>query len=206
MKRLLCLLIACLLILPACAADPEPELGEMLGTLENDVYTSAFGFAIDLEGMRINTAQELAVMNQLEDGVFTEEALMKKTKDGIAVGILSASPSESDSILTLSLALCSELPDTIQSAEDYAEYGASTIPGKLERAGYTDVQVRRISVTLDDGEHPAILCSAKLTDDIPYHLLQVCFREGDWMGGLSLSSLSSEEALRQLLTHVTSTN
>lgn len=178
----------------------------MLGTLENDVYTSAFGFAIDLEGMRISTPQELASINQLEDGSFTEDGLMKKLKGGLAVGILSASPSESDSILTLSLALCSELPDTIQSAEDYAEYGASTIPGKLERAGYTAVQVRQISVTLDDGEHPAILCSAELTEDIPYHLLQVCFRQGDWMGGLSLSSLSSEEALRELLTHVTSTN
>ena len=204
MKRLLCLLLVCLMIFSGCAADPEPAVAEMLGTLENDVYTSAFGFAIDLEGMRINTAQELAVMNQLEDGVFTEEALMKKTKDGIAVGILSAAPMESDSTLILSLALCSELPQTIQSAEDYAEYCLSTIPGKMERAGYTDVQVRRISVTLDDGEHPAILCSAKLTDDIPYHLLQVCFREGDWMGGLSLSSLSSEEALRQLLTRVSS--
>ena len=76
----------------------------------------------------------------------------------------------------------------------------------LASAGYTDVRLQLVDVQLDDGEHPALLCSAMITEGVPYHLLQICFQRGDWMGGLSLSSLESEEALRQLLTRITPNN
>jgi hypothetical protein len=82
----------------------------------------------------------------------------------------------------------------------------SVMPDKLRTAGYTDVQMQQISVKLDDGEHPAVLCSAKITEGVPYHLIQICFREGDWMGSLSLSSVESEEALGALLARISITN
>lgn len=193
----------CLFILSGCSAAPKQALSDLLGTLEGSTYTSALGFVIDAAGLHAFSESDLAAVNQVDE--FTPEALAAQTDSGNAVTVFAAASGAQASI-SLSLFPAAGLPEDVQTAEEYAAYGLSLISGKLESAGYADVRVQQISVRLDDGEHPAVLCSAKISGGVPYHLLQICFREGDWMGGLSLSSVESEEALRQLLTRVTSTN
>ena len=203
MKRLSALFLAFLLLLTGCSSGAEPSLSEMLGTQSESSYSSPFGFVIDTADLYIFSDEDLASVNGIDS--FTPEAMMTQIDLGNAVTVFAAAPG-GDSSVTLSLFPASGLSEDIRTAADYAEYGLSVMPGKMEDAGYTDIEAKLLSVILDDGEHPAVLCTAKLTEEVSYYLLQVCFREGDWMGGLSLSSLQSEEALRELLTQVTSTN
>ena len=203
MKRLLSLFLVCLILLSGCAAGPEPALEDMLGTTEGSTYTAPFGFTIDGTDLYIFPREDLAAVNGLAE--FTAEALMTQIDLGNAVTTFAAAPGGESSV-TLSLFPAAGLPENVETAADYADYGLTVMPEKLTAAGYTNVQLQRVEVQLDDGAHPAVLCSADLTGGYSYHLLQICFRKGDWMGGLSLSSLESEEALRELLTRITSTN
>lgn len=202
MKRITALLLSLLLLLSGCAGGPEPSLSEMLGTQSDNSYSSPFGFVIDTTDLFVFSPEDLASVNQTE--AFTAEALAPQIELGNAVSVFAAA-SGGEASVSLSLFPADSLSGDIQTAEDYAAYGLSAMPQKLEDAGYTDITVTQVRVNLDGGEHPAILCSATLSGEVPYHLLQVCFREGDWMGGLSLSSLESEESLRQLLTRITPT-
>ena len=199
MKRIIALFLACLLILSGCASGPKPGLSEMLGTQSDSIYRSAFGFSFDTVEMQVFSEEDLAVVNGADE--FTPEALMALTDSGNAVTVFAAAPTSGASA-SLSLFPAAGLPGDIETAADYAAYGLSVMPGKLETAGYTDVRMQQISVNLDDGEHPAVLCSAMITEGVPYHLLQICFQEGDWMGSLSLSSVESEEALGALLARI----
>ena len=199
MKRIIALFLVCLLILSGCASGPKPALSEMLGTHAGSIYHSAFGFSFDTVEMQVFSEENLAAFNGADE--FTPEALMALTDSGNAVTVFAAAPTSGASA-SLSLFPAAGLPGDIETAADYAAYGMSVMPDKLSTAGYTDVQIQQISVKLDDGEHPAILCSAMITEGVPYHLLQICFQEGDWMGTLSLSSLESEEALGALLTRI----
>ena len=203
MKRPISLLLALLLLLTGCAAGPEPSLSDMLGTHDESGYTSAFGFVIDTAGLHVYSQEDLAALNQVSE--FTSEALAPQIENGNAVSIFAAA-SDTASSVTLSIFPSEGLPGGIETAAEYAEYGLSVMGDKLASAGYTDVQLQLVDVQLDDGAHPAVLCSAQITVGVPYHLLQICFQKGDWMGGLSLSSLESEEALRQLLTRITPNN
>ena len=203
MKRIIALFLVCLLILSGCASGPKPALSEMLGTHSGSIYRSAFGFSFDTAEMQVFSEEDLAAVNGADE--FTPEALMALTDNGNAVTVFAAAPTSGASA-SLSLFPAAGLPGDIETAADYAAYGLSVMPGKLESAGYTDVQMQQISVKLDDGEHPAILCSAMITEGVPYHLLQICFREGDWMGNLSLSSVESEDALGALLARISITN
>ena len=203
MKRIIALSLACLLLLTGCAADPGPALADMLGTQSEDAYASPLGFVIDTAELYVFSAEELAALNQVDS--FSPEALTTQTDIGNAVTVFAAAPDGQASV-SVSLFPADALPGDIRTAADYAAYGLSVMPEKLESAGYTDVQLQQVEVQLDDGAHPAILCSASISEGVPYHLLQICFQEGNWMGGLSLSSLETEEALRELLTRVTSTD
>ena len=203
MRRLLSLLLVLLLLLSGCAAGPDPALSDMLGTREEDTYAAPFGFTIDTRDLMLYTEEELAMLNQVSE--FTPEALSVQIDQDYAVSVFAAA-TDSASSISLSLFPTDSLPDDVRTAAAYAEYGLSVMPEKLASAGYTDVRLQLVDVQLDDGEHPALLCSAMITEGVPYHLLQICFQRGDWMGGLSLSSLESEEALRQLLTRITPNN
>lgn len=203
MKRIIALFLVCLLILSGCASGPKPALSEMLGTQSGTIYRSAFGFSFDAVEMQVFSGEDLAAVNGADE--FTPETLEALTDSGNAVTVFAAAPSSGASA-SLSLFPAAGLPGDIETAADYAAYGLSVMPGKLESAGYTDVRMEQISVKLDDGEHPAILCSAMITEGVPYHLIQICFREGDWMGNLSLSSVESEEALGALLARISITN
>lgn len=201
MKRITALILAALLLLSGCSAAPELTLSEMLGTREEDTYTSPFGFAVDTAQLQLLSEEDLAAVNQVEE--FTPEALMAKTDACNAVSVFAAATGAQDSIL-LSLFPAAGLPEDVQTPEDYAAYGLTLICGKLESAGYTDVQAEQVTVDLDGTERPAVLCTAQIAEGVPYYLLQICFREGGWMAALSLASVESEEALSQLLTRVTS--
>ena len=203
MKRLLCLFLALLLLLPGCAAGRELTLSDALGTSEENAYTSPFGFVIDTEGLLVFSEDDLASLNQLDS--FTPEALQTRMDTGNAVSIFAAASDEGASV-NLSLYPAANLPESVQTPEEYAQYGLSVMPDKLTAAGYADFQVEQVSVNLDGAEHPAILCSAKITEDVPYYLLQICFRKDGWMASLSLSSMESEEDMRQLLTRITCPN
>ena len=203
MKRLLSLFLVCLLLLTGCAAGPEPVLSDMLGTRAENTYTSPFGFAIDTANMYVFAPEDLASINDLED--FTAEALMTRIDEGNAVTVFAAAPGE-DASLSLSLFPAAELPKGIETAADYAEYGMSMMSEKFKTAGYTDCRSQLVDIKLEDGTHPALLCSASMANGSPYHLLQICFREGDWLGSLSMSSTESEDALSELLILVTPTN
>lgn len=201
MKQLICLLLACLLILPGCAGDPEPALSEMLGALENEVYTSAFGYSIDLTGLYTHNREQL--YNLLHPGEeFSPDVLMDEMRKGKATAILSAANDQGFNSLILSLIPVSELPGRIRDAGDYAEYDLSEIPDTLEEYGYTDIRIELTSVTLGGTEHPAVLCSALQYDGSPYHLLQVFFHRGDWTSSLSITSLESEDVLWQFWSRV----
>ena len=203
MKRIIALFLVCLLILSGCASGPKPALSEMLGTQSGSIYRSAFGFSFDTVEMQVFSGDDLAAVNGADE--FTPEALMALTDSGSAVTVFAAAPTSGASA-SLSLFPAAGLPGDIETAADYAAYGLSVMPEKLKSAGYTDVRMEQISVKLDDGEHPAVLCSAMITEGVPYHLLQICFREGDWMGSLSLSSVESEEALGALLARISITD
>ena len=203
MKRIIALFLACLLILSGCTSGPKPALSEMLGTQSGSIYRSAFGFSFDTVEMQVFSEEYLAAVNGADE--FTPEALMALTDSGNAVTVFAAAPTSGASA-SLSLFPAAGLPEDIETAADYAAYGLSVMPGKLESAGYTDVRMQQISVKLGDSEHPAVLCSATITEGVPYHLLQICFREGDWMGSLSLSSVESEEALGALLARISTTD
>ena len=203
MKRLLSLFLVCLLLLAGCATGPEPVLSDMLGTQTENAYTSPFGFSIDTSGMYVFAPEDLASVNILEE--FTAEALMTRISEGSAVTVFAATPGE-DASISLSLFPAAELPKGIETAADYAEYGLSMMSEKFKDAGYTDCRTQLVDIKLEDGTHPALLCSASMAEGSPYHLLQICFREGDWLGSLSMSSTESEEALRELLILVTPTN
>ena len=203
MKRIIALSLAFLLLLTGCAADPGPALADMLGTQGEGSYTSPFGFVIDTADMQLFSAEELAAVNGIDE--FAPEALTAQTDSGNAVLVFAAAPADGSSV-SISLFPAAALPENVETAADYAAYGLSVMPEKLQSAGYTDVQLQQVEVQLDDGTHPAVLCSAQITEGVPYHLLQICFQEDGWMGALSLSSVESEENLRQLLTRVTSIN
>lgn len=202
MKRILIPLLVFVLIFSGCSSAPEPNLSQMLGTLDGSTYCSPLGIAIDLDGMTVHSEEDLAILNRLDGGAFTTEALMAAMDKGNAVAILSASSNGGFDSMTLSLVPHAQLSDSIRDAADYADHAMSVIPGKLENIGCTDIRIERITVTLDGIEHPAVLCSCSFVDGSAYHLLEVCFRHSDWMSGLSLTSLESEEALRQLLSRV----
>lgn len=201
MKRLICLFLACLLILPGCAGDPEPELVEMLGALENEVYTSAFGYSIDLTDLYANTSEQLYTLTHPGEK-FSPDVLMDEMREGNATAILSAANDQGFNSLILSLIPVSELPGRIRDAGDYAEYGLSEISDTLEEYGYTDIQIELTSVTLEGTEHPAILCSCLQYDGSPFHLLQVFFHRDSWMSSLSITSLESEDVLWQFWSRV----
>lgn len=203
MKRLLSFSLVLLLLLSGCAAGPKPALSDMLGSQAENAYTSPFGFVIDTTDLHLYSREDLAVLNQT-DG-FTAEALSAQIDLGNAVSVFAA-VSDTAASVTLSLFPASGLPEGIETAEDYAAYGVTVMEEKLKTVGYADVQLQVVEVNLDSGVHPAVLCSAEISEGIPYHLLQICFREGDWMGGLSLSSMNTEEDLRQLLTRITATD
>ena len=203
MKRITALVLVCLIIFSGCSAAPKPALSEMLGTFVNGTYTSPFGFVLETAELHVFSESDLAAVNYVDE--FTPEALTAQTDSGNAVLVFAAAPADGSS-LSISLFPAAGLPDDVRSAEEYAAYGLPLISGKLESAGYTGIQVQQISVKLDDSEHPALLCSAEITEGVPYHLLQICFREGDWMGSLSLSSVESEEALGALLARITTTD
>ena len=203
MKRITALVLVCLIIFSGCSAAPKPALSEMLGTFDNGTYTSPFGFVLETAELHVFSESDLAAVNYVDE--FTPEALTAQTDSGNAVLVFAAAPADGSS-LSISLFPSAGLPDDVRSAEEYAAYGLPLISGKLESAGYTGIQVQQISVKLDDSEHPALLCSAEITEGVPYHLLQICFREGDWMGSLSLSSVESEEALGALLARITTTD
>jgi hypothetical protein len=203
MKRITALVLVCLIIFSGCSAAPKPALSEMLGTFDNGTYTSPFGFVLETAELHVFSESDLAAVNYVDE--FTPEALTAQTDSGNAVLVFAAAPADGSS-LSISLFPAAGLPDDVRSAEEYAAYGLPLISGKLESAGYTGIQVQQISVKLDDSEHPALLCSAEITEGVPYHLLQICFREGDWMGSLSLSSVESEEALGALLARITTTD
>ena len=199
MKRIIAFFLACLL-LTACAAEPVPALSEMLGTLTESTYTSPFGFTVDASDMQIFSDEDLAAVNQTEE--FTPEALTAQTDNGNAVTVFAAAP-ESGASVVLSLFPAAGLPGDVRTARDYAEYGMSMMSEKLKAAGYLDGQLQLVDIQLDDGAHPALLCSAKMSDGSPYHLLQICFEKDGWLGSLSLSSMESEDALGELLTRIT---
>lgn len=200
MKRLTLFFISLALFLTGCSSAPKPALEEMLGTLTESTYVSPFGFTIDGAQMRIFSRDDLAAVNQVEE--FTPEALTKQTDNGNAIAVFASATTGGASII-LSLFPADGLPKGTKTAADYAAYGLPLISEKLESAGYANVQAQQVSIKLDGKEHPAILCSAQITAEVPYHLLQICFCEGDWMGALSLSSVESEDALGELLTCIT---
>ena len=203
MKRITALILVFLIFLSGCAAAPELTLSEMLGSSDGSLYTSPFGFSVDAEELYVFTEEELASLNQIDS--FTPELLQTWMDTGRAVSIYAAAADDGDSI-HLSLYPAVNLPVDVQTAEDYAAYGLSVMPDRLTEAGYTDVQAEQVTAKLGDAEHPAILCTAKLSDDVSYYLLQICFRKDGWMGGLSLSSTESEEAISELLTRITTNN
>ena len=200
MKRLTLFFISLALFLTGCSSAPKPALEEMLGTLTESTYVSPFGFTIDGAQMRIFSRDDLAAVNQVEE--FTPEALSAQTDKGNAVTVFAAAPTSGASI-SLSLFPAANLPGDIRTAADYAAYGLPLITEKLNSAGYTDVQVQQVEVTLGDEAHPAVLCSAQIAEGVPYHLLQICFGKDGWMGSLSLASMESEDALGELLTCIT---
>lgn len=199
MKRITALILVCLIILSGCSAAPKPALSEMLGTFDDGAYTSPFGFTIETAELRVFSESDLAAVNYVDQ--FSPEALAAQTDSGSAVTVFAAASGTQASVF-LSLFPAAGLPEAVRTADEYAAYGLSLISGKLESAGYTGIQVQQISIKLDDGAHPALLCSAEITEGVPYHLLQICFREGDWMGTLSLSSVESEDALGALLARI----
>ena len=203
MKRITALTLVCLIILSGCSAAPRTELSEMLGALEDGIYISPLGFAIETAELHVFSESDLAAVNYVDQ--FSPEALEAQTDSGSAVTVFAAASDGRDSIF-LSLFPAAGLPEDVRTADDYAAYGLPLISGKLESAGYTGVQVQQVSISLDDGEHPALLCSAEITEGVPYHLLQICFQEGGWMGTLSLSSVESEDALGALLARISSNN
>ena len=77
------------------------------------------------------------------------------------------------------------------------------MPEKLEALECTNIQVNRTFAILGETEFPAVYVSCNFVDGSPYYLLQICFCEGGWMGGLSLTSLDSPAAIQELLTRVT---
>lgn len=204
MKRLFSLFLVCLLALSGCASGPEPGLTEMLGTVEDAAYCSPFGFSVDLTDLEVRTAEELTDLNRLDGSDSLEDALTKEMDKGNAVAILLAGTADGRSALTLSLVPSDRLSGSLRTAGDYADYSVLQIPQKLEDAGCTNIQVTRTYVMLDETEHPAVSVSCDFTDGTAYHLLQICFREGSWMGGLSLTTLDSQEGLWELLGHLSS--
>ena len=200
MKRFFCLLLAAVFILSACAADEGLRLKDLLAEPKGGVYSSPFGITIDLNGLSVLTAGELAEMSALE-GSDTEDALTREMDKGNAVAILSAT-AETDS-LTMTLIPTDKLPQDARTADLYADYTAEQMPGKLEALQCTNVQVNRTYVILGETEYPAVYVSCNFVDGSPYYLLQFCFGEGGWMGGLSVTSLESPIAIQELLNHVT---
>lgn len=200
MKRIIALILALFLLTGCAAGESGPALADMLGTQAESTYTSGFGFAIDTAEMYVYSAADLAALNQVS--AFTAEDLAPVMDSGSAVSIFS-SVYGSASFVTLSLFPADGLPENVRTAADYAAYGLSVMPGKLEEAGYTDVQLQQVEVDLSGEKHPAVLCTAAISGSTPYYLLQICFQEGGWMGGLSLSSVESEDTLGALLSLIT---
>ena len=202
MKRIIAAFLACLILI-GCASVPKTALSEMLGTQGENTYTSPLGFVIDTADLTLLSAEDLAAVNQVEE--FTPEALTKQTDNGNAIAVFASATTGGASIV-LSLFPADGLPKGTKTAADYAAYGLPLISEKLESAGYANVQAQQVSIKLDGKEHPAILCSAQITAEVPYHLLQICFCEGDWMGALRLSSVESEDVLQELLLRISTTD
>ena len=201
MKRIFCLLLACILVLCGCASGGEPSLKDFLAKPEDAVYRSPFGINIELSDLSVLTADDIAELSGLE-GDSLEDKLTREMDRGNAVAILSATAAD-NSNMTMSLIPLDKLPDSARTAKTYAEYTAGLMPEKLEGLECTNIQITRTSAFLGESEYPAVYVSCNFVDGSPYCLLQICFCEGNWMGGLSMTSLGSPAAIQELLTRVT---
>lgn len=201
MKRIFCLLLCFVLVLSGCASDGNLRLKDFLAKPEGAVYQSPFGIDIDLSDLSVITADDLAELSGLE-GDSLEDKLTREMDRGNAVAILSATASD-NSNMTMSLIPLDKLPNSARTAKSYAEYTAGLMPEKLEALECTNIQVTRTTAFLGEAEYPAVYVSCNFVDGSPYCLLQICFCEGNWMGGLSMTSLGSPAAIQELLTRVT---
>ena len=201
MKRIFCLLLSCILILCGCASGGEPSLKDFLAKPEGAVYRSPFGIDIELSDLSVITAADIAELSGLE-GDSLEDKLTREMDKGNAVAILSATAADTSN-MTMSLIPLENLPASARTAKSYAEYTAELMPEKLEGLECTNIRITRTSAFLGENEYPAVYVSCNFVDGSPYHLLQICFCEGNWMGGLSLTSLDSPAAIQELLTRVT---
>ena len=201
MKRIFCLLLACILVLCGCASGGGPSLKDFLAKPKDAVYRSPFGIDIELSDLSVITADDIAELSGLE-GDSLEDKLTREMDKGNAVAILSATAAD-NSNMTMSLIPLDKLPDSARTAKTYADYTAGLMPEKLEGLECTNIQITRTSAFLGVQEYPAVYVSCNFVDGSPYCLLQICFCEGNWMGGLSMTSLGSPAAIQELLTRVT---
>ena len=201
MKRIFCLLLCFVLVLCGCASGEGPSLKDFLAKPEGAVYRSPFGIEIELSDLSVLTADDIAELSGLE-GDSLEDKLTREMDRGNAVAILSATAAD-NSNMTMSLIPLDKLPASARTAKDYAAYSAELMPEKLEGLECTNIQVTRTTAFLGEAEYPAVYVSCNFVDGSPYCLLQICFCEGNWMGGLSLTSLDSPAAIQELLTRVT---
>lgn len=201
MKRIICLMLACVMVLCGCAADAELRLADFLADPEDGIHSYPFGIDIHVSDLSVLTAEHIARLSGLE-GRDLEDQLNREMDRGNAVAILSATD-EDNTNMTMSLLRADRLPEPILTAEGYADYTAEHMPEKLEDLECTNIQVNRTFAILGETEFPAVYVSCNFVDGSPYYLLQICFCEGGWMGGLSLTSLESPIAIQELLNHVT---
>ena len=201
MKRIFCLLLACIVILCGCASGGDLSLKDFLAKPEGAIYRSPFGICIDLSDLSVLTADDIAHLSGLE-GDSLEEKLTREMDKGSAVAILSATAAD-HSNMTMTLIPLENLPAAARTAKSYAEYTAGLMPEKLEGLECTNIRITWTSAFLGESEYPAVYVSCNFVDGSPYWLLQICFCEGNWMGGLSVTSLDSPAAIQELLTRIT---
>ncbi len=211
MKKVICLLLAVMMLVGLCGCFEDDAsnvaLGEMnsqtpnedtekpvfsLGKIENNTYSNAFsGISCVLpEGWVFYTEKQILEMNNLT-GEFLDEDVAEAIKNAAIVYDMVANCQADGSNMNINFEKIDEEQKNVD-IKQVLESQVDTIKSSFQNMGYTDIYVVYQKISVSGKNFDALKITSKI-QGIDYYATVFCFQKENYLTNVSVGSLYTDK-------------
>lgn len=182
------------------AAEQEAQSGGIvndglmtLGSVEGDVYENeSLGYGCKLTGWEYASSEDLAAENEwATDNVDEELQELIANSDTFMDMFAEYSDDESYMNVNVNVENMNLVSQALLDEQDYVDAAYPQMEEALVQAGFSNIQVEKITVNIGGDEHPGMMITSEY-QGIPVFQKQACVKCGEYMASITASAYNED--------------